>query len=226
MSNLSRQRVTALLAVSLASTGLVVSLASAPGAAAGPPHHRFAVRTVALAGRAPGRAVAATYVHHVSPINKVRKLKRGYRVTAAGRGSCWTSSFLHPELFRCFLGNYIEDPCWPEGRGASVLCLPRPWSRDVTRIRLTKRLPQPSPGRGAIWGLTLLSGNRCQVPGGTHEVWRGHDVNYYCHRRWVLLDAPDRTRRTWHIRTARRVHHHYEGRGLRQLTDAWRPKGP
>jgi hypothetical protein len=65
------------------------------------------------------------------------------------------------------------------------------------------------------------------VPGsGTHDLWHGHVVTYYCPRHWVLLDSPNRSRPTWRIRTARFVYGHYHGRGLRPLTDAWRPKGP
>lgn len=169
---------------------------------------------------------AATRVHHVSPIDSGGHLKPRYQVTQSARGYCWTSSFVNPELYRCFLGNYIQDPCWPRADGEAVLCLARPWSHEVTRLRLTRRLPPTSPGHGSLWGLTLASGQRCQEPGGTHDIWRGHDVNYYCSQHWALLDSPDRSSPAWHMAAVRYVHHHYHWRGVRVLSDAWRPKSP
>jgi hypothetical protein len=199
---------------------LIGSLASASGA-----HEPSSTSRASGSGAAMSRA-AATRVHHVSPTDAAGRLKAGYRVTRSARGYCWTSSFVNPELYRCFLGNYIQDPCWPRAGGHAVLCLLQPWSREVTRLRLTKRLPPTSPGHGSLWGLTLGSGQNCQESGGTHDIWRGHDVNYYCSRHWVLLDEPDRRSPAWHMATARYLHQHYHGRGVRRLSDAWRPKSP
>jgi hypothetical protein len=199
---------------------LVGSLASASGAGLA------ATSRSRGADAATSKAAAATRVHHVSPIDSAGHLKASYRVTQSGRGYCWTSSFVNPELYRCFLGNYIQDPCWPRAGGAAVLCLARPWSHEVTRLRLTKRLPLPSPGHGSLWGLTLASGQRCQEPGGTHDIWRGHDVNYYCSQHWALLDQPDRSSPAWHMAAVRYLHQHYHWRGVRLLSDAWRPKSP
>jgi hypothetical protein len=199
---------------------LAGSLASAPDAwQSSSTHH----------GRVVDRASTVappTRTHHIAPVDSSGQLKPAYRIIRSARGYCWTTSFLNPGLYRCFLGNFILDPCWTKaGRGA-VLCLERPWSHQVTRLRLTKRLPRTSAGHGGLWGLTLASGLNCQVPGGTHDIWRGHDVNYYCPRHEVLLDQPDRSAPTWRIRTARYLHRHYHGRGLRDLSDAWRAAAP
>lgn len=188
-------------------------------------------RAAAPAGRVAGAEVrasgsAATQVHHVSPVNASGRLKPAYRVSSSGRGYCWTTSFLSPELYRCFRGNFIMDPCWARTGNAAVVCLQSPWSHHVTRLRLTKRLPQTSAGPSGLWGLTLRSGLQCEVPGGTHDLWHGHDVNYLCQRHWVLLDSPDRSQPVWSILTARYRHGHYHGRGVRPLSDAWRPKAP
>jgi hypothetical protein len=199
---------------------LAGSVSSASGVNA--PSSTSPARTVDAALSRP----APTRVHHVSPIDPAGHLKASYRVTRSGRGYCWTSSFVSPQLYRCFLGNYIQDPCWPTAGGDAVLCLLRPWSHQVTRLRLTKRLPPTSSGAGRLWGLTLASGLNCQAPDGTHDIWRGHDVNYYCSRHWALLDQPDRSSPAWRMGTVRYLRQHYHWRGVRVLSDAWRPKGP
>ena len=205
-----------------ACTALLASAMSASGASSAP-----SSRSLEIADPMSARqTLAATQVHHVSPVTKLRELKPDYRVTAVGRGYCWTSSFLHPELYRCFLGNYIQDPCWSEAGRQTVICLTRPWSHRVTRLRLTRRLPSSNPGKGAIWGLTMLSGNNCQFASGAGVLFHGERVNYFCRRRWALVGDPNTDRPVWHIQTVRRVHRHFEGRGSRALTDAWRPSNP
>jgi hypothetical protein len=205
------------LTVATCVCALGCSLTSASGG--GPPgaSHRSQV-----GDHTASTAASATRIHHVSPITRAGRLKTTYQVTEAARGYCWTTSFLNPQLYRCLQGNLIQDPCWPKAGGGAVFCLVRPWSHRVTRLHLTKRLPATARGRVGLWGLTLASGLNCQVPGGTHDVWQGHDVNYYCPRDWVLLDEPDRSSPAWHILTARYLHRHYHGRGVRTLSDAWR----
>ncbi len=164
----------------------------------------------------------ATMIHRVSPVDRSGQVQRNYRVTLTRRGSCWTYSFVHPELYRCVRGNYIHDPCWRGARRSqpTVICLGLPWSHQLTRLRLTERLPHTSSGRAGVWGLTLPRGVDCLFAQGASGFVHGHHISYFCRRRWVLLDEPDRGR-IWHIRTARRSHGHYELRPKRPLTDAW-----
>ena len=166
----------------------------------------------------------ATVVHRVSPVDRSGHLRPHYRVTSTRRGSCWTSSFVNSELFRCLQRNFIRDPCWrEEGRTLrTVICLQRPWARDVMRLRLTKRLPDTATGRAPVWGLTLPRGINCLFIQGASGSVQGHRVSYFCRKRWVLLGEPNRGR-VWHIRTARRAGQgDWEPRGKRPLTDAWK----
>jgi hypothetical protein len=185
-------------------------------------------RTLGVTGQAAGgpRLLAATRVVHVSPLNQAHRLKADYRVTSTGRGYCWTDSFLNSELYRCFIGNYIYDPCWALAGRAAGICLSRPWSDEVTRLRLTRPLPRTSPGHGAIWGLRMFSGVRCQFASGTRSWFHGHPINYYCRQRWALLGAPDRSQPTWQIQAVRRVGGQWQARGSRPLSTAWRPTNP
>ena len=170
--------------------------------------------------------VTSTRVHRVSPLNASGHLSSHYTVARVRRGYCWTSSSIRPDLYRCFRGNLIVDPCWPAANRASVLCIVRPWSHRVLRLRLTRGLPQTFPGASRGWGLTLPSGNNCLFSSGAHDQFHGHTILYYCRRNWVLLDEPDQSQSSWTIRTARREGDHYVARGIRPLTDAWRAKGP
>jgi hypothetical protein len=209
--------------VALAAAAVVVgSLTPASGAATPASSRPGVVARVLVRASDP----AATRVHHVSPVDATGGLKASYQVTDSGKGYCWTSSYVNTELYRCFRGNFIMDPCWSNAGGTAVFCLASPWSHSVTRLRLTRRLPKTSPGRSNLWGLTLQSGLRCEEPGGTHDRWHGHDVNYDCQRHWVLLDSPDRSHPAWSILTARYLYRHYHGRGVRPLSDAWRAKAP
>jgi hypothetical protein len=208
--------------VAVVAVAIVGSLTSAAGSAAlASPGHAQVARVAARSSAQP-----ATQVHHVSPVDSTGQLKPGYRVTDSGKGYCWTTSFVNPGLYRCFRGNFIMDPCWSNAGQTAVFCLAAPWSHSVTRLRLTRRLPPTSPGRSFLWGMTLRSGLQCAEPGGTHDRWHGHDVNYLCQRHWVLLDSPDRSRPVWRILTARYLHGHYHGRGVRPLSDAWLTKAP
>lgn len=152
------------------------------------------------------------------------QLRGRFTVAANGRGYCWTYSFMNPRAYRCFKGNSIMDPCWKESDRNSVACLLQPWSTRVTRLRLTKRLPRTSNGSAGIWGLRLGGGigaNCLAVTGAT--IWIDNlPVTYFCPRGWVLLDSPDRHRGLWTIKTAKSVGTHYEPRGRRPLSTAWR----
>ena len=206
-------RLAAVLAVVLLAVPLTQAVAPAAG--------RDTERSTAV--RPAPEQRRATVVHRVSPVDRSGHLRQDYRVTLTRRGSCWTSSFVNSELYRCFRGNYIQDPCWRE-RGRSqptVICLGLPWTHHVTRLRLTDRLPNTSTGRAPIWGLTLPRDVNCVFIQGASEVVNGHRVSYYCRKRWALLDEPDRGR-VWHIRTARGRQGDWEQRRVRPLTDAWK----
>lgn len=175
----------------------------------------------------PGSAssLMTTTVHQVTPLDANGHLRSRYTVTTSARGYCWTSSFMHGRSYRCLKGNSIMDPCWKEAGRNSVVCLLRPWSTNVTRLRLTKRLPAKEDSAGVIWGLRLGGGVgvRCQVASGAGGWIGNRHISYYCGQGWVLVGNPDRRQAVWAISTAKRVGDHYDLRGRKPLTDAWRP---
>ena len=170
-------------------------------------------------------ALQATQVRRVSPLDATGHLRSRYNVVASGRGYCWTTSFVHGRAYRCFKGTFIYDPCWKETGRRSVVCLPRPWSSDVTRVRLTRRLPPTTRAGGTVWGLRLGGGIgvNCLVSMGASGSVGNRGISYLCRRGWVLLDVPDRRNAVWTIATAKRVGHHYELRGRKPLVTAWKP---
>jgi len=168
--------------------------------------------------------VGSTSLKRISPLNDQGHLKARYTVVASDRGYCWTSSFMNGRLYRCFRGNTIMDPCWKETGRHSVVCLVKPWSTNVDRLRLTRRLPATGTSRAPLWGLRLGGGVRvsCLLSTGAVGTVGNHPISYLCRRGWVLLGSPDRTRPVWTTLTAKGTGAHYDLRGRRPLTTAWR----
>lgn len=169
-------------------------------------------------------AVKATVVRRVSPLNAKGHLRARYTVTSTHRGYCWTTSEVNGHLYRCFMGNYVMDPCWKESGRHSVVCLTEPWSKKVIRLKLTKHLPAKDSYGPGIWGLRIGGvGVNCVVAMGATGTVGTHFISYFCQRGWVLLgNHPDRSRPRWTMLTARRVGHHYELRGRKPLRVAWK----
>lgn len=168
---------------------------------------------------------SATAVRRVTPLDNSGHLRSPYTVKATARGYCWTSSFMHGRAYRCFQGNNIMDPCWKEHGRKSVVCLLRPWASNVTRLRLTRKLPDTTNSAGALWGLRLGSGIRvnCLASTGAGGSIGNRHISYYCKHGWVLLDKPNRQTAVWSIATAKRVGDHYKLRGRKSLLTAWVP---
>jgi hypothetical protein len=173
----------------------------------------------------PVARTAATVVRRVTPLDRHGHLRSTYKVAATARGYCWTASFVNGRAYRCLQRNHILDPCWKERGRRSVVCLLLPWSAKVTRLRLTRRLPDAGNYGGAIWGLRLGSGINvnCLVSTGAGGWIGNRHISYYCRRGWVLLNEPNRRHAVWTIGTAKRAGRHYELRGRKSLLTAWVP---
>lgn len=177
---------------------------------------------------APATASAGSHqttVRKVTLLTGSGHLRPRYTVTSTHQGRCWTSSFENGHLYRCFTGNLIHDPCWKESGRRSVVCLAAPWSTRVIRIRLTRRLPATDSYGPRLWGLRIGDGVRvnCTASQGASGAVDGEGISYYCQRDWALLGSPDRSTALWTMDTARWVKDHYEARGPRHLTVAWKP---
>lgn len=89
----------------------------------------------------------------------------------ARQGSCWTSSIALPRagVWRCMIGNGIEDPCFATPAVANaVICGANPATSDAGfLLKLTKPLPPPdahTPSPPSPWMVQLAIGQG-QVPG-------------------------------------------------------------
>jgi hypothetical protein len=166
------------------------------------------------AASAPIRA-GATGRHLFAPFNGAGGIAAGVRIGKRGRGYCWTGSLTdaRPDAWRCFLGNFILDPCF-SGKSAAtdtfVLCADSPW-RPLTRLVLTKPLPRATgnrktnPMRTPPWAIQLRSGARCVFVSGATSLIAGRRINYFCGRNGaVLVGLPRRGAATWTILVAPR----------------------
>lgn len=155
-------------------------------------------------------------VANVTPFTADGHLRSGLRVAREARGSCEPGSDSLPNnVYRCFFGNTIVDPCWRDWRASApaVDCLGEPWARAVIRLRLGDP-PAPSSGHtdlsGEPWGIRLRSGARCLAFQGAHDTLAGKEgapvIDYYCGTTLALVRGIDRSHATWTIRAARITH--------------------
>lgn len=183
---------------------------------------------------APATAVSpATVAADVAPVNADGRLVARYKITYGGSAKgCEAGSDVAPQAYRCFVGNYIYDPCWLDNANAaqtSVLCLPDPW--DTRALRLTVAGgglpafsgPPPQINRRYPWGVRLADGEDCVAVQGSHDSDHGKVVDYYCGRsyRHVLLRPIDQSSSRWTAQSA-----YFDGTGyqpgpLERVTTAW-----
>jgi hypothetical protein len=139
------------------------------------------------------------------------RLNTSLHVAQTRRGFCWAGSLAdsgRTDAWRCFIGNVIYDPCFsdPSKRAQRfVVCASTPWSRRVTKLVLTRRLPlgqrnpAGSPLRRAPWAIQLASGKRCLALTGATGTIAGRGVAYGCLGGGYLLGEPRRAKPTWTI---------------------------
>jgi hypothetical protein len=163
---------------------------------------------VALGGHvSAASAHAGTSIHLYAPFSGSGSAS-GLRIARTASGYCWTTSDTdaRADAWRCFVGNYIHDPCFANTSHAVqyVLCpLSTPGSR-VLRINLTKRLPKRSaatgdPTRFAPWAVQTTSGRWCTILPGATGLIGGLRINYGCTGGGILLGDPKRATSTWTI---------------------------
>jgi hypothetical protein len=155
-----------------------------------------------------------TSVHLYSPFG-AGGLARGVHVARAAKGYCWTGSGAdsRSDAWRCFVGNYIYDPCFSSQIDVAnyVVCpLTNPGS-PVLRINLTKKLPpaggsRADPTRFAPWTVKLVNGKWCSIFSGATGLIAGLRINHGCTGGRVLLGNPRRSTPTWTIFYAPNYH--------------------
>jgi hypothetical protein len=194
-----------------------------------------AVAALVLVSTASGSGAPRTgIVVNVTPFTGDGHLRGGLRIAREARGTCEPGSDSLPNnVYRCFFGNTIVDPCWRDWRSSapSVVCLEEPWAGTVIRLRLTAPPPRSrghSDLSGEPWGITLSSGARCLALQGAHDTLTGREgapvIDYYCGKTVALVRGVNRTHTDWTIRAARITHqlsHPYALIGWVPIKTAW-----
>jgi hypothetical protein len=149
-------------------------------------------------------------------------------VTPHYNGQCNSGSeVVVGDVYRCFDGHFIRDPCYYDRRASDVegadvlLCVGSPWSHSAVRLRVdTLDRPHGRLPGGPPWALELMSGERCVFAEGATNVVAGRRLNYICSRSHYLFGAPDTARALWGIRGSK----DYDGTTMRRLAirAAWR----
>jgi hypothetical protein len=167
-------------------------------------------------------------LHIFAPFNG-GAVAAGLKISKTARGYCWEGSIAdgRPDAWRCFLGNFILDPCFSNQASTSafVLCAVSPWSRLI-KLRLIKRLPlalaNRETGRPTAqppWALKLVDGTRCVAVTGATGAIAGLGLDYSCLGGGLLAGRPHRTAGSWTIFYARS----YKANSLspRHISQAW-----
>jgi hypothetical protein len=182
----------------------------------------------AISAAAPTDVQAATRRERYTPFDGTGAAKPSLRVTPSFGGDCNSASFIvRGDVFRCFDGNFIRDPCYHDLAASEqldrdvVLCVPSPWSHSAVRLRAdslndTGALPVGAPP----WALELAGAVRCVFAEGATNVVAGRRLNYVCTHNRFGFGVPDTSHATWRIRLAR----DFNGRGMRKpaIRVAWR----
>jgi hypothetical protein len=183
---------------------------AAPLTTAAPPTTAAPVTTAAPAP-GPGAPVGATptAIVSVSPLGADGHLRPGLHISQDvpdGRCTAGRSSLV-PGAARCFAGDLVLDPCWPDAASGSTggVCLNDPFAPDEA-VRLsaaTGLTGRPGvPDLDRPWGVQLASGDLCFQSTGAHSVIGDAIVDYRCGESLVLLRGIDRTGAAWTVRTA------------------------
>jgi hypothetical protein len=127
-------------------------------------------------------------------------------------GYCFTGSLTinRRDAWRCFVGNYIYDPCFSSPNASGVVICPNLQVNGGISIQLTKALPRQYADVGAPslrdqpWNIELTSGRHCAFASGASNVIQGVRLNYFCGStvHFGLWGFPNRRTQPWTILTA------------------------
>jgi hypothetical protein len=151
---------------------------------------------------------ASTLIVQTSPVGPSGHLLPGYRVAKHLSGAtCRSHSRVTGNAYSCHV-HFGYDPCWLTAKKAYVVCLPQPYGRKITKLRVARYVnagglgnPKPLP-----WGLQLANGvnTTLMLPGfGTVS---GQEINYsFNDFKTVLVGSIDKSAPVWRVREARNV---------------------
>lgn len=127
-------------------------------------------------------------------------------------GYCFTGALTvnRSDAWRCFVGNFLYDPCFSSTSAAGVVICPNVEVNRGVKIRLTRALPrgQADPGKPSLanqpWDIQLMSGRHCAYSSGASNVIHGVRLNYFCGAgvNFGLWGFPNRHAQPWTIWSA------------------------
>jgi hypothetical protein len=122
-------------------------------------------------------------VRYASPVDILGDDLLPVSTTQSGRCDQGSDAIGNVNVYRCFAGNDVYDPCWAEHSGSSVVCVPAPWSASAVRLTASGLSPVISVGATILdqpWGLKLRNGDQCLAAQGAHDEFQGQTVDFYC----------------------------------------------
>jgi hypothetical protein len=127
-------------------------------------------------------------------------------------GYCYTGSLAvnRNDAWRCFVKNFIFDPCFSSPAAHGVVVCPNADVNGGAEIHLTKRLPQSmaDPGTPSIrnqpWDIEMTNGKHFVFSSGASNEVKGQRLNYFCATRcnYGLWGYPRRRSQPWTIAVA------------------------
>ncbi len=126
-----------------------------------------------------GQEIKTEVVHYTPPADLPGQIESG---------SCWTSSIAAPyrqDVWRCMMGNGIEDPCFSTSQKDKVLCGANPAIGEKGfQLKLTEPLPEafipPVIQENWAWMLELKDGTICAPFTGTRPFIENEAAYYGC----------------------------------------------
>lgn len=166
----------------------------------------IALAFVALPASASATRTTSTIFHAYSPGGTTTSIP----VSRAVSGYCWTGSITiaRSDAWRCFVGNYIYDPCFSSSDLPGVVACPTVYLKNELLIHLTRSLPYSRGDRHAPsvrdqpWNIELTSGRHYALSSGATSVVDGRPLLYFCGPgcpQAGLWGLPDRAVEPWNI---------------------------
>lgn len=157
------------------------------------------------AGASSGAAGVSTRATVFQAFNNAGK--PGFR-TRTVKGYCWTGSIAadRSDAWRCFVGNYIHDPCFSSAHDPGYVACPNASLKKGILIKLTKKLPRKYANhrqaslKDRPWLIQTVTGRRWLFATGATATIGKRRANYF--RRGsqaALWGLPDRLVEPWTI---------------------------
>lgn len=129
--------------------------------------------------------------------------------TQSKSGHCYTGSLTinRNDAWRCFVGNYLLDPCFSSTQARGVVICPNLQVTGGVEIRLTKPLPRTQADGGSPslrdqpWNIQLTNGRHFAFASGASSLVHGVRLNYFCGAgcNYGLWGYPRRRSEPWTI---------------------------